>query len=119
MNIQPTEDRIYILPDKRPGAPSMGGIGSANFDGMTCSPGNQAGEDRPNTGRIVACGPGKMHPDYKGEAQQPMPYRRGQRVAFGAYSGDKVVLGSSTYLVIRARDVTAVLGGPKLSRNRK
>ena len=116
MNIQPTEDRIYILPDKRPDAPSMGGIGSANFDGVKCSTGN---EDRPNTGRIVACGPGRPSGSFHGDKSVPMPYRKGQRVVFGGWSGDKVVVGSKTYYVVRSGDVTAILGGPSLGRKRK
>jgi chaperonin GroES len=63
-------------------------------------------KEKPQQGRVVAAGPGKVGDDGK---RQPMGVKPGDRILFAKYSGNDVVLDGEEHLIMREEDVLAVL----------
>lgn len=62
--------------------------------------------EKPQEGRVVAVGNGKLLDDGKVRA---LDVSKGDRVLFGKYSGTEVTIGGEEHLIIREEDVLAVL----------
>lgn len=94
MNIRPLHDRVIIrrLEEERT---SAGGI---------VIPDTAA--EKPDQGEVIAVGNGKILEN--GEVR-PLDLKVGDRVLFGKYSGNTVVLEGEELLVMREDDVTAVV----------
>ncbi len=94
MNIRPLHDRVIIrrLEEERT---SAGGI---------VIPDTAA--EKPDQGEVIAVGNGKILEN--GEVR-PLDLKVGDRVLFGKYSGNPVVLEGEELLVMREDDVTAVV----------
>lgn len=65
-------------------------------------------KDAPKTGRVVACGPGRI--SVETNSVIPMSVTEGDRVIFPRYEGATVEIDGSNYLVIADRHLLAVLG---------
>ncbi|MFI5317300.1 MAG: co-chaperone GroES [Myxococcota bacterium] len=63
-------------------------------------------KEKPQQGRVVAAGPGKVNDDGK---RQAMGVKAGDRILFGKYSGSEVNLDGEEHLIMREEDVLAVL----------
>jgi chaperonin GroES len=62
--------------------------------------------EKPQEGRVVAIGNGKLLDDGK---IRPLDVGKGDRVLFGKYSGTEVNIEGEEHLIIREDDVLAVL----------
>ncbi len=93
--IKPLGDRIIIkvMTDEKKTA---GGIIIPNTDE----------KERPKTGEVLACGPGKR--DQAGK-YIPIDLNVGDVVLFGKYSGTEVMLSGDDYLIISEKDVFAII----------
>ena len=94
MKIRPLHDRILV---KR-------------LDGEEKTAGGiiipDSAKEKPQQGRVIAAGPGKVGDDGKRRA---LDVKAGDRILFGKYSGSDVVLDSEEHLIMREEDILAVL----------
>ena len=63
-------------------------------------------KEKPNEGKIVAAGPGKMTEDGK---LIPMQVKQGQKVLYGKYSGTEIKESDKEYLIVRESDILAII----------
>jgi len=65
-------------------------------------------KEKPQEGKIVAVGPGKLNDDGK---VTPVSVKAGDRILFGKYSGSEISLNGNEYIVMREDDILGVLEG--------
>ena len=63
-------------------------------------------KEKPQEGRVIAVGPGKVNEDGK---VTPLDVKNGDRVLFSRYAGTEIQLEGVDHLIIREDDVLAVL----------
>jgi len=63
-------------------------------------------KEKPQEGRVVAAGPGKVTEDGK---VQPLDVKKGDRVLFSKYAGTEIKIEGEEHLIVREDDVLAVL----------
>ena len=63
-------------------------------------------KEKPNEGKIVTAGPGKMTEDGK---LIPMQVKKGQRVLYSKYSGTEIKESGKEYLIVRESDILAII----------
>ena len=94
MKVRPLQDRVLVQ----------------RLDGEEKTAGGiiipDTAKEKPQQGRVVAAGPGKIGEDGK---RQPMGVKAGDRILFSKYSGSDVVLDGEEHLNMREEDVLAVL----------
>lgn len=61
--------------------------------------------DKPQRGRVVATGPGKMEHNQ----MRNLEVKVGDEVLFGKYSGSEVKLENQEYLVMREEDIIGII----------
>lgn len=88
-NIQPTEDRVLIIPESAE-EKTAGGI---------IIP--QEAKEKSQIGIIKAVGVGTK--------EKPMELKVDQRILYSQYSGTEVKLDGQKYLILRSSDVVAIL----------
>ena len=64
-------------------------------------------KEKPQEGKIVAVGTGKINDDGK---NLPLAVKEGDRILFGKYSGSEVKLDGEEYLIMKEEDVLGILG---------
>jgi chaperonin GroES len=94
MKIKPLNDRVLVLPaDKE--EKTGGGIVIPD-----------TAKDKPQEGKVVAAGPGKMDDNGK---RIPVSVKKGNKVLFGKYSGTEIKLDGVNHLIMREDDILAIL----------
>ena len=97
MNIKPLGDRVLVQP-----------LSKEEREGKTASgiviP-DTAEKERPEEGRVVAVGPGKMD-DGK---REPMSVKVGDRVLFSKYGPTEIKVDGKEYLIAREEDILAIV----------
>ena len=58
-------------------------------------------KEKPQQGKVVACGPGKK--------DEPMEVKVGDEVLYGKYAGTEVTVDDKKYLIVRQSDIMAIL----------
>jgi len=98
MNIKPLGDRILIEP-----------LSKEEREGKTASgiviP-DTAEKERPEEGKVIAAGPGKMTDDGK---LLPMSVSVGARVLFTKYGPNEIKVDGKEYLIAREEDILAIV----------
>jgi chaperonin GroES len=95
MKIRPIHDRILVT---RVEAQEVGRGGIIIPD---------TAKEKPQEGKVVAVGTGKMNDDGKRIA---MDVEAGDLILFGKYSGSEVTVEDVEYIIMREEDVLAILG---------
>jgi chaperonin GroES len=95
MKIRPLHDRILVT---RVEAESVGRGGIIIPD---------TAKEKPQEGKVVAVGNGKLNEDGHRIA---LDVQAGDRILFGKYSGSEVNLQNDDYVIMREEDVLAILG---------
>jgi chaperonin GroES len=67
----------------------------------------ETAKEKPQTGEIVAIGPGKANDD---GTRQSLEVKVGEQVLYAKYSGTEVKLGSDEFVLIAEKDILAILG---------
>jgi len=62
-------------------------------------------KERPQTGEVVAAGPGRFTEDGKGKV--PMELKVGDKVVYSKYAGTEYKDGEDEYLILRESDILA------------
>jgi chaperonin GroES len=65
-------------------------------------------KEKPQEGKIVAVGKGKVNDDGK---LMPLDVKIGDRILFGKYSGSEITLEGDELLIMREDDILGVLDG--------
>lgn len=94
MKVRPLHDRVLV----------------SRIDGEEKTAGGifipDTAKEKPQQGRVVAAGPGKVGDDGK---RQAMGVKPGDRILFSKYTGNDVVLDGEEHLIMREEDVLAIL----------
>ena len=95
MNIQPLEDRLVV---------------EAIDESTTTNSGivlpDTAGKEKPQKGKVVAVGEGKISPEGK---KIPMSVKVGDTVIFRKYGPDEIKLEGKDVLILSENDVLAIV----------
>ena len=94
MKIRPLQDRILVKRVEEE-AKSKGGIIIPD-----------TAKEKPQEGRVVAVGKGKVTEDGK---VHPLDVKKGDRVLFSKYSGTEIQIEGEEHLIIREDDVLGIL----------
>lgn len=65
-----------------------------------------AAQEKPQTGEVIAVGPGKM---LDNGSRQAIDVQVGEKVLFAKYSGTEVKLEGETYLLLAEKDILGVV----------
>jgi chaperonin GroES len=95
MNFKPLKDRILVKYSDEP-EKSTGGIYIPD-----------TAKEKPQIGEVVAVGSGRATDDGK---VQKMEVKVGDVVLFDKYSGSKINMDDTEYLIIREDDVLGIIG---------
>ena len=94
MNIKPLNDRVLVLREDEE-QKSTGGIIIPD-----------TAKEKPQRGKVVAVGPGKMGDDGK---RISMEVKKGDRVLFGKYGGTEIELDGVEYVFLREDDILSIV----------
>ena len=94
MNIKPLEDRVVVEPLDAEEKTS-GGIYLPD-----------TAKEKPQMGKVVALGPGKVSDTGKKIALQ---VKVGNKILYGKYSGTEVTIDGKNYLIMRESDIFAII----------
>ena len=94
MKVRPLHDRILVKREEE-SEEKIGGIIIPD-----------TAKEKPQRGKVVAAGNGKIAEDGKRIA---LDVKAGDRILFGKYSGNEVKIDGDDYLILREEDVLAIL----------
>jgi chaperonin GroES len=94
MEIKPMNDRVLVIRVKKENK-SAGGIIIPD-----------TAKEKPQEGKIIAAGPGKMGEDGK---RIPMDVKAGDRVLFSKYGGTEIKIDGVEHLFMRQNDILGIL----------
>jgi len=63
-------------------------------------------KEKPQEGKVIAVGPGKMDDDGK---ILPMAVKKGDRILFGKYAGNEIQIDGVEHLIMREDDILGVI----------
>ncbi len=94
MNLKPLGDRVIVKQDEAEQKTSSGLFLAGDS------------KEKPQTGTVLAVGPGKLDKDGK---HLPMPVKEGDRVVYSKYGGNEISCDDEEVLIVRADDIYAVI----------
>lgn len=94
MKFKPLKDRLLVKYSEEP-EKSSGGLYIPD-----------TAKEKPQRGEVIAVGPGKITDDGK---LQKMEIKAGDIVLFEKYSGSKINIDNTEYLIIREDDVLGII----------
>jgi chaperonin GroES len=93
MKIRPLNDRVLVLRVEQE-QKTAGGIIIPD-----------TAKEKPQEGKIVAAGPGKMRDDGK---RTPLEVKEGDRILFSKYAGSEIKIDGVEHIFMRESDILAV-----------
>lgn len=93
MTLKPLGDRVVVKRDEAEETTAGGLLLSSDA------------KEKPVTGVVIAVGSGKIGEDGN---RLPMPVSEGDRVLYGKYSGNEVVVDGETLIILRADELYAI-----------
>lgn len=94
VDVEPLADRVVVTPIEE----------EEEMRGGLYIP--DTAKEKPQQGRVVAVGPGALNDD--GD-RMPMEVEEGDRVLYGKYAGTEVTLDGQELLIVKQKDVEAVI----------
>ncbi len=94
MKIRPINDRVLVIREEEE-QKTGGGIIIPD-----------TAKEKPQRGKIVAAGPGKMGEDGK---RLPLEVKEGDRVLFSKYAGTEIKIDGVEHLFMREDDILSIL----------
>jgi chaperonin GroES len=94
MKVRPLHDRVLVKREEEEEARA----------GSIIIP--DSAKEKPQKGKVVAAGSGKVGEDGKRVA---LDVKAGDRILFGKYSGSEVKVDDTEYLIMREEDILAIL----------
>jgi len=95
MGVKPLADRVLVERIEEDEQKSAGGIIIPD-----------TAKEKPQQGKIIAVGPGKVADDGKRIAMEVKP---GQKVLFGKYSGSEIKIDGKELLIMREDDILGIV----------
>jgi len=95
MNIKPLNDRILVLRVQEE-QKTAGGIIIPD-----------TAKEKPQEGKVVAVGPGKMDEDGK---RTPLDVKKGDKILFSKYAGTEIKIDGVEHIFMREDDILGVIG---------
>ena len=92
MNLKPLDDRV-IIEQAAAETKTAGGIVLPD-----------SAKEKPQEGKVIACGPGTLNDDGDRVA---MNVKKGDRVVYGKYAGTDIKVDGKEYKIMRERDILA------------
>jgi chaperonin GroES len=94
MKIRPLNDRVLVIREEEE-QKSAGGIIIPD-----------TAKEKPQRGKIVAAGPGKMGEDGK---RTPLEVKAGDRILFGKYAGTEIKLDGVEHVFMKEDDILSIV----------
>lgn len=94
MKVKPLSDRVLVLRIDEE-EQTVGGIIIPD-----------TAKEKPQEGRVVAVGPGKLNEDGK---RMPLNVKANDRVLFGKYSGNEIKIDGVEHLIMREDDILGII----------
>jgi len=94
MKIRPLNDRVLVIREEEE-QKTVGGIIIPD-----------TAKEKPQRGKIVAAGPGKMGEDGK---RIPLEIKEGDRILFSKYAGTEIKLDGVEHLFMREDDILSIV----------
>ena len=94
MNIRPLNDRLLVVREQEE-QKSAGGIIIPD-----------TAKEKPQRGKVVAAGPGKMGED---GSRIPLEVKKGDRVLFGKYAGTEIKLDGVEHVFMKEDDILSIV----------
>jgi chaperonin GroES len=94
MKIKPLNDRVLVLRIEEEEKTSGGLIIP------------DTAKEKPQEGKVVAVGPGKLDDDGK---RIPLDVKKNDRVLFGKYAGNEIKIDGVEHLIMREDDILGVI----------
>ena len=94
MKIRPLNDRVLVIREEEE-QKSAGGIIIPD-----------TAKEKPQRGKVVAAGPGKMGEDGK---RVPLEVKTGDRILFGKYAGTDIKLDGVEHVLMREDDILSIV----------
>jgi chaperonin GroES len=94
MNVRPLNDRVLVLRIDEEEKTS-GGIIIPD-----------TAKEKPQEGKVVAVGPGKLDDDGK---RIPLEVKKNDRILFGKYSGTDIKIDGVEHLIMREDDILGII----------
>jgi len=95
MNLKPLGDRVVVEPIEQEEVTASGIILP------------ETAKEKPQEGRVLATGPGKMEDGKRVE----LDVKQGDRVLYAKYAGTEVKVDSKKLLILKESDILAVVEG--------
>lgn len=94
MNIRPLNDRVLVL----------------RIDGEEKTSGGiiipDTAKEKPQEGKVVAVGPGKLDDEGK---RIPLQVKKNDRILFGRHSGNEIKIDGVEHLIMREDDILGII----------
>ena len=94
MKIRPLNDRVLVLRVEEE-EKTTGGIIIPD-----------TAKEKPQEGKVVAVGPGKMNEDGQ---RMPMAVKADDRILFGKYAGNEIKIDGVEHIIMREEDILGIL----------
>ena len=94
MKIKPLNDRVLVLRIEEEEKTSGGLIIP------------DTAKEKPQEGKVVAVGPGKLDDDGK---RLPLDVKKNDRILFGKYAGNEIKIDGVEHLIMREDDILGVI----------
>ena len=94
MKIRPINDRVLVIREEKE-QKSAGGIIIPD-----------TAKEKPQRGKIVAAGPGKVGEDGK---RTPLEVKSGDRILFSKYGGTEIKIDGVEHLFMKEEDILSIL----------
>ena len=65
-------------------------------------------KEKPQEGEVISVGKGKINEEGK---IRPLDVKEGDRILFGKYSGNEIILDGEDFIIMREEEVLGVLSG--------
>jgi len=94
MKVKPLDDRVLVKQSEAE-EKTAGGIVLPD-----------TAQEKPQRGKVIACGPGKMTDDGQ---RTSLSVKKGDEVFYGKYSGNEIDIDGEKYVILRESDILAVI----------
>lgn len=94
MNLKPLNDRVIVKPDASE---------DKTANGIYLP---ESAKEKPQTGKIVSVGPGKLNDD---GSRTALAVKKGNKVIYGTYSGTEIEVGGKPHVIMHEGELLGII----------